>query len=145
MDDAKVLNYKGNVRAPLQVLQTALVNPDLLQFSHKDLDVDDDTGDFPHYRVILYFLELENTVQTGQRLFDIQINNETKYTNFDIWGDGSNYKEVVLDVKANRVLNVSLVKASGSLFGPICNAYEIFQVLPWVQETNTSDGKFYFL
>lgn len=69
------------------------------------------------------------------------INNVKLIRNFDILANGSNYKEIVLEVKANGSLNMTLVKASGS-FGPICNAYEILQVHPWVQETNQKDGAF---
>ncbi|XP_062100824.1 nodulation receptor kinase-like [Humulus lupulus] len=132
--DAKVVNYKANPGVPLLVLQTALANPNRLDFTQNDLDTEDST-----YRVILYFLELNQTVQPGARLFDISINNEEKETRFDILGNGSNYKELSFDVKANGFLNVTLVKASGSSLGPICNAYEIFQVLPWEQETNPND------
>ncbi|XP_060970362.1 nodulation receptor kinase-like [Cannabis sativa] len=132
--DAKVVNYKGNVEVPLQVLQTTLANPNRLEFTENDLDADDSM-----YRVILYFLELNQTVQPGTRLFDIFINSEEKETRFDILGNGSNYKELSFDVNANGFLNVTLVKASGSSLGPICNAYEIFQVFHWEQETNPND------
>ena len=137
--DAKVVNYIANVGVPLEVLQTALTDPNRLDFPFNDLD----TGDFK-YRVILYFLELDKTVQPGARLFDIYINNDKKETRFDILGNGSNYKELSFDVRANKVLNLSLVKASGSSLGPICNAYEIFRVFPWKQETVSIDGKFKF-
>lgn len=93
------------------------------------------------YHVILYFLELNGNVKSGERVFDIYINNDKLRQNFDILANGSNYKEVALDVKANGSLNMTLVRVSG-IFGPICNAYEILQVHPWVQETNQKDGKF---
>ncbi|PON97099.1 Receptor-like kinase [Trema orientale] len=133
--DAKVVNYNANVGVPLQVLQTALTDPNRLEFSPDDLD----TGDF-QYRVILYFLELNETVQPGSRLFDIYINNDKKEMSFDILGNGSNYKELSFDVNANGVLNLILEKSSGSSLGPICNAYEIFQVFPWEQETSPNDA-----
>lgn len=125
--------------APLQVLQTALTDQNRFELFHNDLD----KGDH-QYRVILYFLELKTTVFPGQRVFDIYLNNERKESRFDIQGGGSNYKEVSFDVKANGFLNLTLVKASVSGLGPICNAYEIFQVFPWVQETSPNDCKFHF-
>lgn len=135
--DAEVANYIATVGVPLQVLRTALTDPERLELPSNDLE----TGD---YRVILYFLELDKKVQPGARLFDIYINNEKNVSKFDIWEKGSNYKKLNFDVKANGLLNVTLVKASGSSLGPICNAYEIFQVFPWKQETSPNDGKFKF-
>ena len=52
------------------------------------------------------------------------------------------YGDLTWDGKANGSLKLSLIKASGSVFGPICNAYEILQVKPWHQETNQQDGEF---
>ncbi|KAK9285498.1 hypothetical protein L1049_024692 [Liquidambar formosana] len=125
-----------NVAVPLQVLQTALTHSARLEFNHSNLD----TGD-NNYNVYLYFLELNASVQTGQRVFDIYINDKKRVPNFDILANGFNYREVVLNVTANGSLNLTLVKASnGSEFGPICNAYEILQVYPlMVQGTNQED------
>jgi hypothetical protein len=92
--------------------------------------------------VFLNFLELNETVKFGQRVFDIYINNEKIKGNFDIWANGSNYGEFTWDGRANGSLKLRLIKASGSVFGPICNAYEILQVKPWHQETNQQDGEF---
>lgn len=127
----------NNVTAPnLKVLQTALNHSERLEFRE---DLDKNHSD---YRVILYFLELNGNVKSGERVFDIYINNDKLRQDFDILANGSNYKEVALDVKANGSLNMTLVKASAGIFGPICNAYEILQVHPWVQETNQKDGEF---
>ncbi|KAF5454335.1 hypothetical protein F2P56_024008 [Juglans regia] len=124
----------NNVTAPnLKVLLTALNHSERLEFRE---DLDKHHSD---YRVILYFLELNGNVKSGERVFDIYINNDKLRQNFDILANGSNYKEVALDVKANGSLNMTLVKASGGVFGPICNAYEILQVHPWVKETNQKD------
>ena len=126
-----VTNYTAtNVNAPLQVLQTALNDFQWLEF-HEDLDKADGG-----YRVFLYFLELNETVKPGQRMFDIYINNVMIKGTFDILANGSNYWEVVWDFMANGSLNLTLSKASGSAFGPICNAYEVLQNITWVQETN---------
>lgn len=92
--------------------------------------------------MFLYLYEVNQTVQAGQRVFDIYLNNELQQSRFDVSGNGSNYKELAFTVTANGFLNLTLVKAPGSENGPLCNAYEILQVLPWVQETNQSDGKF---
>ncbi|XP_059639649.1 nodulation receptor kinase-like [Cornus florida] len=120
---------------PIQVLQTALTHPECLEFQHKDLD----TRDY-NYHVIIYFLELNGSVQAGQRVFDIYINNE-KRKEFDILDGGSNYNAVILNFTAKGFFNLTLTKASNrSLFGPICNAYEILQVRPWDrQETAQED------
>ncbi|XP_024027034.1 nodulation receptor kinase-like [Morus notabilis] len=132
--NVKISNYTGKVRAPLQVLQTALSDQNRLEILHNDLD----KGNH-QYRLTLYFLELNTTVYSGQRVFDIYVNNQRMKSSFDIKGGGSNYKEVRHDVRANGFLNLTLVKASGSSLGPICNAYEILQVFPWAQETSPSD------
>ncbi|CAL5370900.1 unnamed protein product [Camellia sinensis] len=125
----------GNTTAPpIQVLQTALTHPERLEFLHNDLD----TG-YYNFDLYLYFLELNNTVQAGQRVFDIFTNNE-KREETDILAGGSNYQAVILNFTANGFLNLTLIKASnGSQFGPLINAYEILQVHPWVQETAQAD------
>ncbi|KAM3709011.1 hypothetical protein ACJW31_02G140700 [Castanea mollissima] len=129
-----VTNYTAtNVNAPLRVLQTALDDSERLEF-HEDHDKVD-SG----YRVFLYFLELNENVKPGQRMFDIYINNLRIMRTFDILANGSNYREVVWDFMANGSLNLTLSKASGSAFGLICNAYEILQRITWVQETNQKD------
>lgn len=121
---------------PLQVLQTALDHSQHLVFIHNDLD----TGEYT-YQLFLYFLEFES-VDTGQRLFDIYINDEKKQADFDIMVNRSKYREATFRFTANGPFNLTLVKVPGkSLFGPICNAYEIFQIRQWIQETNQEDGK----
>ncbi|XP_027360482.1 nodulation receptor kinase-like [Abrus precatorius] len=124
-------DLKSNVTPPLQVLQTALTHPERLEFIHNDLDTED-----YGYRVFLYFLELNSTVKAGQRVFDIYFNREIKKERFDVLAGGSNYTYTVLNVSATGSLNVTLVKSSGSEFGPLLNAYEIFQVRSWIEETN---------
>ncbi|KAG6646933.1 hypothetical protein CIPAW_07G042800 [Carya illinoinensis] len=128
----EIISPITNATAPLKVLQTALNHSERLEFRE---DLDKNHSD---YHVILYFLELNGNVKSGERVFDIYINNDKLRQNFDILANGSNYKEVALDVKANGSLNMTLVRVSG-IFGPICNAYEILQVHPWVQETNQKD------
>lgn len=125
----------ANLTVPLQVLQTAQTHPERLEFLHSDLD----KGDYSYY-VFLYFLELNESVQARQRVFHIYINNESKHESFDIWANGSNYRNHVLSVRATGFLNLTLIKANGSELGPICNAYEILQVHPRVQETLQEDG-----
>lgn len=130
---ANLSNYSANnVTPPLDVLQTALYHSERLEFQ-ESLDQRD-----YEYRVFFYFFELNGSSRPGDRVFDIYINNKKVKGNFDILANGSKYKEVVMDVRVNGSLDLSLIKASGSLFGPICNAYEILQV----QEINQSYGKF---
>ncbi|KAJ8769391.1 hypothetical protein K2173_002595 [Erythroxylum novogranatense] len=120
---------------PSQVLQTALYHPDRLEFQHNDLD----TQEY-NYVVFLYFYELNASVQKGQRVFDIYINNEIKLDRFDILANGSKYIEVPLNVAATGSLNLTLARLRNvSDFGPILNAYEILQVKTWVQGTNQRD------
>lgn len=133
-------NYDGIVRVPLQVLQTFLTDSEKLEIFHDDLD----SADF-NYRLFLYFLESDKTVQSGQRLFDIYLNNELRNSRFDILGNGSNFKEAVFNFRANWQLNLTLIRSSGSILGPICNAYEILQVHIVVGETSQKDGNFNFL
>lgn len=121
---------------PIQVLRTALTHPEQLQFLHNNLD----TG-FYEYELYLYFLELNESVQVGQRVFDVYINNQ-KVEEVDILALGSRYRMLVLNFVANGALNLTMIKAAnGSLFGPICNAYEILQIRPWIQGTNQEDSK----
>lgn len=129
-------DLKSNVTPPLQVLQTALTHPERLQFMHSGIDTEDN-----EYRVFLYFLELNSTVKAGKRVFDIYVNGEIKKERFDILAEGSNYTYTVLNVSANGLLNLTLVKASGAEFGPLLNAYEILQMRSWIEETNQKDGK----
>ncbi|GLU13368.1 hypothetical protein SLE2022_300060 [Rubroshorea leprosula] len=132
---ANVSVHNATTTVPLEVLHTAVTKPTRLDFSHSNLD----TGYF-NYSIILYFLELNETVSVGKRVFDIYINKEKRVEKFDILADGSNYKEVTLSVRANRSLNFSLVKVpNGFDLGPICNGYEIFQVQPWVQPVDPGD------
>jgi hypothetical protein len=71
---------------PAKVLQTALTHTDRLEFLHNELDTQDS-----NYTVFLYFFELNQSIKTGQRVFDIYINNEIKLGKFDIWAYGSAY------------------------------------------------------
>ncbi|CAN4083111.1 unnamed protein product [Withania somnifera] len=115
---------------PAFVLQTALTHPERLNFLHEDLD----TGNCTYY-LFLYFLEPNDSVQAGQRVFYIYINNE-KRVKVDILASGSRYLDVVLKFRANRVVNLTMIKASNlSQLGPICNGYEILKTLPLVKET----------
>ncbi|KAF9678137.1 hypothetical protein SADUNF_Sadunf07G0003700 [Salix dunnii] len=117
---------------PAKVLQTALTHTDRLEFLHSDLDTEDS-----NYTVFLYFFELNQSIKTGQRVFDIYINNEIKMGKFDIWAYGSPYREAALSVTASRSLNLTLVKVENAYdLGPILNAYEILQ---WIQGTNQQD------
>lgn len=121
---------------PIKVLQTALTNPERLEFLHDNLKA------AHKYELYLYFLELNNSVQAGQRVFDIYIDDE-KRQQIDILGGGSNYQAVVFNFTANGIFNLTMTKSSNnSQLGPICNAYEILQVEPLVQGTAQKDGKF---
>ncbi|XP_019154915.1 PREDICTED: nodulation receptor kinase-like isoform X2 [Ipomoea nil] len=112
------------------VLKTAVIHPERLEFVHEDLD----TGHY-NYVLHLHLFELNDSVQAGQRVIDIYINNEMRQR-VDILASNSRYQVVVLNFTANRFLNLTLAKASNvSQLGPICTAYEIFQALPWTKET----------
>ncbi|XVF59146.1 hypothetical protein PTKIN_Ptkin07bG0252300 [Pterospermum kingtungense] len=130
------IHGNANTTVPLKVLQTAVTDSNRLEFLQNDLD----DGDY-NYTVILYFLELDDTVRRiGQRMFDIYINNERKGENFDILANGSNYREAVFNLTAKGSLNLTLVKVSnGSELGPLCNAFEILQVRPWDQQSDYND------
>ncbi|XP_076906325.1 nodulation receptor kinase-like [Bidens hawaiensis] len=120
--------------APIQVLQTAKTHSDRLEFWHNY-----DSG-YNNYTINLYFLELDDSVQNGQRLFDIYIN-DVKRQQIDIMSTGLNYKSISINFTANKFLNLTLKKTfNGYQFGPICNAYEVFQVLPLLQATDQQDA-----
>lgn len=125
----------NSILPPLQVLQTAVTHPERLEFQYENLD----SGTY-NYNLYLYFLELSDTVQAGQRVFDVYINSE-KRQEVDILASGSRYFTVVLNFTTNGVLNLTLVKASNSQLGPICNAYEIFQAYPRNEEADAKEGK----
>lgn len=91
--------------------------------------------------MFLHFLELNGTVRAGQRVFDIYLNNEIKKEKFDVLAGGSKSSYTALNISANGSLNITLVKASGSEFGPLLNAYEILQARSWIEETNQKDCK----
>ncbi|XP_022155334.1 nodulation receptor kinase-like [Momordica charantia] len=125
----------ASLGVPLEVLRTALTHPTHLVFLHDDLD----TATY-EYRIFFHFVELNRTVKSGQRLFDVYINSEKKATNYDILAHGSNYRWEFYDILANGSLNLTLVKASiGSELGPTCSAYEIMQVRPWILESDEGD------
>ncbi|WJX61770.1 hypothetical protein P8452_46828 [Trifolium repens] len=128
------VDLKGSVTPPLDVLQTALTHSERLVFIHDDLETDD-----YEYSVFLYFHELNSTLKAGERVFDIYLNNEIKKAGFDVLQGGSKYNYTVLNISANGSLNITLVKTSGSKFGPLLNAYEILQARPWIDETNQTD------
>ncbi|KAF6147364.1 hypothetical protein GIB67_003262 [Kingdonia uniflora] len=130
----------ANATIPVQVLHTALTDSKRLMFYYDDLD-----EGINEYQIILYFLELNDSIRIGQRVFDIYVNGVKKHENFDILENdqNTNYREVVLNTSANGVLNVSLVKVlDGIEFGPICNAYEIYQKVDLVEGTLQQDGPF---
>ncbi|KAL2241464.1 UNVERIFIED_CONTAM: Nodulation receptor kinase [Sesamum indicum] len=123
----------NSILPPLEVLQTALTHPERLEFQYKNLDA----GTY-NYNLYLHFLELDDSVQAGQRVFDVYINNEKRQA-VDILSGGSRYSSVALDFTTNGVLNLTLVKALNSQFGPICNAYEILQDYPRNAETDLDE------
>ncbi|KAG0466896.1 hypothetical protein HPP92_018476 [Vanilla planifolia] len=125
---------RSRASIPPEVLLTAATDDEQLVFEHKDLEKDNDV------LIILYFLELDANVQIGKRIFDIYVNGDKKHSKFDILEKDNTYKVITARVKTNGFLNVSLVKVPGfSKYGPICNAYEIYQVLNRSPETVQRD------
>ena len=138
LDSSNLHLQDVNSSIPLQVLQTAVTDDEQLNFQLVNLDISHE-----NYLVILHFLELNPDVQAGQRIFDIYVNGEKKSDRFDILESGkpSHYKAFTVKVKANGFLNISLIKASNTVqYGPICNAYEIFEAHDIVAETIHRDG-----
>lgn len=134
--NANISINNANTTVPPRVLQTAVTHRDRLEFLQSGLD----EGAHSNYSVILYFVELNDSVKTGQRVFDIYINDEKKQVDFDILANGANYREVGFYVRANGSVNVTLNKVpNGFEFGPICSAYEIFKVQSWIQLTDQND------
>lgn len=128
----------NNSFLPVEVLESAANETDLIPILYKDLGKEK-----YDYLTILHFTELILNVTKGQRLMDIYVNNELVYASFDMHLDAINYARVALRIsEVKDLLNVSLVKAQGSLYGPICNAYEIFQVYHKEPGTRVEDGKF---
>ncbi|KAK9110953.1 hypothetical protein Scep_018472 [Stephania cephalantha] len=137
ISNSSIIVHGANTTVPLQVLQTASIDLERLDFSLNNLGKGDS-----NYLIHIYFLELNDSLKTGERVFDVMINGEKQYDKFDILGNGAgatNYRELVFSVSANEALNMSMVKSPGASLGPICNAYEIFQVLSLVQGTHQAD------
>lgn len=123
-----------NIMPPLEVLQTAVTHQERLEFHYDTLDAGS-----RNYDLYLYFLELNESVRVGERVFDVYINDKNVRT-IDIWASGASFLTVALDFTTNGVLNLTLVKASNSQLGPLCNAYELWQVNPRNAETNAEEG-----
>ncbi|KAL0928113.1 hypothetical protein M5K25_002354 [Dendrobium thyrsiflorum] len=137
LESPDITLHGSNVSVPLEVLQTAITDDEQLIFNLKGLVTDHD-----ELLIILHFLELDANVQTGQRVFDIYVNGDKKFANFDVLDNenSSNYKVVTTQVKSNGFLNLSLVKVQDAAkYGPICNAYEIYKVLQRTTETIQRD------
>ncbi|PIA55232.1 hypothetical protein AQUCO_00800157v1, partial [Aquilegia coerulea] len=136
LSNANISVNGANTTVPLKVLQTAVTKSGRLEFIYHDL-VEHDTN----YLIYLYFLELNTSVVTGQRVFHIFVNGEQMSERLDILGNNttSNYKEVKLNITANGVLNVSLIKVEDAVLGPILNAYEILEVQKLVTGTLQKD------
>lgn len=133
-NEDKIATNWTKTLAPKEVLQTARTHSDRLEFKH-NLD-----SGYKKYILNLYFLELDGNVKAGQRVFDVYVNGE-KRDQIDVISGGSNYKNTSMYFTANGFLNLTLKKASnGSQWGPICNAYEVFQVRPLLQTTNQEDA-----
>ncbi|XP_024977871.1 nodulation receptor kinase-like [Cynara cardunculus var. scolymus] len=133
LDNRNIIVLNGTkMLPPIQVLQTARTHPERLEFQHN-------LNSGNKYILYLYFLELNASVQAGQRVFDIYINDE-KRQQIDVISSDSNYRTTVMHFTANKFLNLTIRKASnGSQLGPICNAYEILQVYPLLQATDQKD------
>ncbi|KAK9904354.1 hypothetical protein M0R45_000790 [Rubus argutus] len=101
--DVNVLGWNG-APVPIQVLQTALTASDRLVILHDGLSSSNNL-----YLVFLYFYEVNQTVQAGQRVFDVYLNDQLRQSGFDVSGNGSNYRELALNVTANGYLNLTLV------------------------------------
>lgn len=137
LSSSDVLLRGANSSIPIAVLQTAATNDERLQFLHTDLDTS-----YNDYLIFLFFLEIDANVQPGQRIFDVYVNGNKTLEKFDILRNvgTSNYQEISMMVKSNGYLNISLTKASSDLkYGPICNAYEIFQLHRKAPETVLRD------
>ncbi|KAK9066957.1 hypothetical protein SSX86_014281 [Deinandra increscens subsp. villosa] len=134
LENSNIIAPNGTATLPpITVLQTARIHSDRLQFWH------DFHSGYNNYILNLYFLELDGSVQAGQRVFDIYINDKQRQQ-IDIISGGLNYKVVSINFTANQFLNLTIAKASNaSQLGPICNAYEILQVRPLLQATDQQD------
>lgn len=134
LENSNVIGPNGTkTLPPITVLRTARTHSDHLEFWH------DFPAGYNNYILNLYFLELDESVQTGQRVFDIYINDEQRQQ-IDIISGGLNYKATSINFTASQFLNLTITKANGSQWGPICNAYEILQVHPLLQATDQQDG-----
>uniref|UniRef100_A0A1D1Z7M5 non-specific serine/threonine protein kinase n=1 Tax=Anthurium amnicola TaxID=1678845 RepID=A0A1D1Z7M5_9ARAE len=144
VNSSKATPRGATTYVPLEVLQTAAEDPDRLVFLHTGLDAGERA-----YLIILHLMELQPGVRAGQRRFDVYVNGaRTQERALDILGGGdtaaANYRAVKLRANASGFLNISLVKAADAGvagLGPICNAYEIFQVYRRGAQTARRDGE----
>lgn len=129
----KIVQNRTKTSPPIEVLKTGRTHLERLEFMHNLHST------YEKYILHLYFLELDGNVKIGQRVFDVYINGE-KRQQIDVISSGSNYRDTFMYFTANGFLNLTIKKASnGSQWGPICNAYEVFQVRPLLQATDQKD------
>ncbi|XP_031400132.1 nodulation receptor kinase-like isoform X2 [Punica granatum] len=123
---------------PFKVLQTALQDPEKLVLPTANLNNFDNLNH--SYAIFLHFLEPDSSVGAGQRVFDVLVNGKNEKAGFDIRAGGGSYRRLVLNVTVRWGLNLTLVKVPNAFrFGPICSAYEIFEVLPKIEGTRKED------
>lgn len=128
----------STTEVPSRVLEMAIQDSHELAFLSDNLDAYE-----CNYMIFLYFLEIDDKVEVGQRVFDVFINGMKKVPGFDIKANGSDSNMVSMNVMAKGFLNITLLKVdNGYTFGPICSAYEIFRIYPRVEGSRQEDGMF---
>lgn len=90
------------------------------------------------YYIALYFAEDRDSEVTGSRLLNISINGVTYYKNLSVTSVGSAVFATWWPLYG--VTTVTLAPATGSSFGPLINAGEVFNVMALGGRTLTRDG-----
>ncbi|XP_057854218.1 nodulation receptor kinase isoform X1 [Cryptomeria japonica] len=122
-------------KVPNQVLQTAKMGS---CGKRLELLIDNENQEAKDYLVILYFREVDDKVQVGERVFDIHVNGELMHSHVDILANGTEqYKLLNFEVHAVGGLNISL--EGTSKLSPICNAYEAYEIITKKAGTAESD------
>ncbi|KAH9300457.1 hypothetical protein KI387_012040, partial [Taxus chinensis] len=112
-------------KVPNQVLQTAKMG----DYGKKlEFWIDNGNEEAKDYYVILYFREIDDNVQVGERVFNIYVNGELMYPHVDILVNGTGkYKQFDFHVHVVGGLNIFLEGTSS--LSPICNAYEAYEII----------------
>ncbi|KAH9309980.1 hypothetical protein KI387_037891, partial [Taxus chinensis] len=126
-------NNTQNLLPPV-VMQTAAISKDTMNFSLAQSPTPQMTTS---YFLVLYFAEIEALNGSESRIFDILINNETRFANISL-EKNSSAREIAFQSET-PLFDFTLQKAFHSTRGPLINAFEYFQLFVTKPATSSID------